>query len=73
MTKTRLSADCGSDHQLLVAKLKIKLRQKKRRSVPVRYDTETIPQEYMVAVTNKFAALLRMAEEEKTPNELGKR
>ena len=33
-----------SDYQLLVAKLKIKLRRKKRRSVPVRYDTETIPQ-----------------------------
>ena len=37
VTKTRPSADdCGSDHQLLVAKLTIKLRQKKRRSVPVK-------------------------------------
>ena len=45
VTNTRPSADCGSDHQLLVAKLKIKLRQKKRRSVPVGYDRETIPQE----------------------------
>ena len=70
VTKTRPSADCGSDHQLLVAKLKIKLRQKKRRSVPLRYDTETIPQEYTVAVTNRFASLLRVAEEEQTPNEL---
>ena len=70
VTKTRPSTDCGSDHQLLVAKLKIKLRQKKRRSVPLRYDTETIPQEYTVAVTNRFAALLRVAEEEQTPNEL---
>ena len=35
VTKTRPSADCGSDHQLLVAKLKIKFRQKKRRSVHV--------------------------------------
>ena len=61
VTKTRPSAYCGSDHQLLVAKL-IKLRQKKRRSVPLRYDTETIPQEYMAAVTNRFAALLRVAE-----------
>ena len=41
--------------------------------MPVRYDTETIPQEYMAAVTNMFAALLRVAEEEHTPNELGKR
>ena len=55
---------------LLVAKIKIKLRQKKIRSVvPVRYDIETIPQEYRVAVTNRFAALLRVAEEEQTPNE----
>ena len=71
VTKTRPSADdCGSDHHLLVTKLKIKLRQKKRRSVPVRYDIETIPREYMVAVTNMFAALLRVAVEEQTPNEL---
>ena len=70
VTKTRPSADCGSDHKLLVAKLKIKLIQKKRRSVPVRYDIETIHQEYRVAVTNRFAALLRIAEKEQTPNEL---
>ena len=36
VTKTRPSADCGSDHQLFVAKLTIKLRQKKIRSLPVR-------------------------------------
>ena len=42
----------------------------KRRSVPLRYDTETLTQEYMVAVTNRFAAVLRVAEEEQTPNEL---
>ena len=69
VTKTRPSADCGSDHQLLVAKLKNKLRPKKRRSVPVRYGIETIPQEYRVEVTNRYAALLRVAEEEQTPNE----
>ena len=40
MTKTRPSTDCGSDHQLLVAKLNIKFRQKKGRSVPVRYDRD---------------------------------
>ena len=70
VTKPRPSADCGSDHQLLVAKLKIKLRQKKRRSVPVRCDIETMHQEYTVAVTNRFAALLMVVEEEQTPNEL---
>ena len=53
MTKTRPSTDCGSDHQLLVAKLNIKFRQKKGRSVPVRYDTETIPQDYRVAAKIK--------------------
>ena len=68
VTKTRPSADC--DHQLLVAKLNIKLRQKKRRSVPVRYDIETIPEGYRVAVTYGFAFLLRVADEEQTPNEL---
>ena len=47
-----------------------KSRQKKRRSVAMRYDTETIPQEYRVTVTNRFAALLRVAEEGQTPNEV---
>ena len=57
VTKTRPSAGCGSDHQLLVAKIKIKLRQKKRRSGSVRlYDIDTIPQEYRVAMTNRFEA-----------------
>ena len=70
MTKTRPSADCSSYHQLLVAKLNIELRQKKIRSVPVRYNTETIPQECMVAVTNRFASLLSVADEQQTPNEL---
>ena len=36
----------------------------------MRYDVEKIPEEYRVAVTNRFAALLRVAEEEQTPNEL---
>ena len=53
-----------------MAKLNITLRQKKRRRVPVMYDTETIRQEYRVAVTNRFASLLRVAEEEQTPSEL---
>ena len=38
--------------------------------MPVRYGIDKIPQEYRVAVTNRFAALLRVAEEEQTPNEL---
>ena len=59
MTKTRPSTDCGIDHQLLVAKLNIKFRQKKGRSVPVRYDTETIPQDYSVAAKIKLSALGR--------------
>ena len=59
MTKTRPSTECGSDHQLLLAKLNIKFRQKKGRSVPVRYDTETIPQDCMVAAKIKFSALGR--------------
>ena len=70
MTKNRPSADCGSDHQVLVAKQNIKLRQKKRRSVSVRYDTYTIPHEYMVAVTNIFAALSMVAGEQHTFHEL---
>ena len=70
--KTRPGADCGSDHQLLVAKVKIKLRYKEKKDIPIRYDMERISEKYKVEVKNKFSALFTMSEEEKKPDMLWK-
>ena len=50
--KTRPGADCGSDHQLLIAKFRLKLR--KVGKTTLRYDLSQIPYDYTVEVTNKF-------------------
>ena len=68
--RTRQSADCGSDHQLLVANIKLKLKARKKENPPVRYDVEEIPQQYSVLVRNKFQVLLTEMDEDRTPNEL---
>ena len=52
--KTRLGADCGSDHELLIAKFRLKL---KKVGKPFRYDLNQIPYDYTVEVTNRFKGL----------------
>ena len=42
-TKTRLEADCGSDHELLIAKFRIKLKKVGKTTRPFRYDLNQIP------------------------------
>ena len=68
--KTRPGADCGSDHQMLVFKLKLKLKSMNRTSAPVRYDVSSIPEEFKVEVSNKFKALQELDEPETTPDGL---
>ena len=54
--KARLRADCGSDHELLIAKFRLKLKVgKTTRSF--RYDLNQIPYNYIVEVENKFKEL----------------
>ena len=53
--KTRLGADCGSDHELLIDKFRIKLKKVTIR--PFRYDLNQIPYDYTVEVTNRFKGL----------------
>ena len=68
--KTRPSADCGSDHQLLTARMKLKLKVRKGNATPARYDVERIPTQFKVEVKNKFQLLLSETEDVQTPNEL---
>jgi len=55
--KTRPGADCGSDHELLIAKFRIKLKKVGKTTRPFRYDLNQIPYNYTVEVTNRFKGL----------------
>ncbi|KAF7243606.1 Long-chain specific acyl-CoA dehydrogenase, mitochondrial [Varanus komodoensis] len=55
--KTRPGADCGSDHELLVAKFRLKLKKVGKSTRPLRYDLNHIPDEYTVEVANRFKEL----------------
>ena len=46
--KTRLGADCGSDHELLIAKFRLKLKKVGKTTRPFRYDLNQIPYDYTV-------------------------
>ena len=48
--KTRLGADCGSDHELLFAKFRIKLKKVGKTTKPFKYELNKIPYDYTVEV-----------------------
>ena len=50
-------ADCGSDHELLIAKLKLKLKTVGKITRPFRYDLHQIPYDDIVEVRNRFKGL----------------
>ena len=56
VTKTRLGDDCGSDHELLIAKSRLKLKKLGKTTRPFRYDLNQIPY-YTVDVKNGFKGL----------------
>ena len=55
--KTTPGADCGSDHELLTAKLRLKLNKVGKTTRPFRYDLNQIPYDYTVEVRNRFEGL----------------
>ena len=57
MTKTRPGADGGSDHELLIAKFRLKLKKVRKTTRPFRYDLNQIPYDYTVEVTIIFKGL----------------
>ena len=52
--KTRPGADCGSDHEPLIAKFRLKLKKVGKTTRPFRYDLNQIPYNYTVEVKSKF-------------------
>ena len=55
--KTRLGADCGSNHELLIAKYRLKLKKVGKTTRPFRYELNQIPYDYTVEVRNRFKGL----------------
>ena len=52
--KTRLGADCGSDHELLIANFRLKLKKVGKTTRSFKYDPNRIPYDYTVEVMNRF-------------------
>ena len=65
--KTRPGADCGSDHELLIAKFRLKLKKVGKTTGPFRYDLNQIPDDYTVEVRNRLKGLDLI---ERVPDEL---
>ena len=55
--KTRPGADCGSDHELLIAKFRLKLKKVGKTTTTFRHDLNQIPYDYTVEVRNRFQGL----------------
>ena len=55
--KTRPGADCGSDHELLIAKFRLKLKKVGKTTGPFRYGLNQMPYDYTVEVRNRFKGL----------------
>ena len=54
VSKNKTRADCGSDHELLTAKFRLKLKTVGKTTRPCKYDLNPIPNDYTVEVTNRF-------------------
>ena len=67
VSKRRPGADCGSDHELLIAKFRLKLKKVGKTTRPFRYDLNQIPYDYTVEVTNRFKGLVLI---DRVPEEL---
>ena len=57
VNKNKTGADCGSDHELLIAKFRLKLKKLRKTTRRFRYDLNQIPYSYTVEVTNRFKGL----------------
>ena len=55
--KTRQGADCGSDHELPIAKFRLKLKKVEKNTRPFRYDLNQTPYNYTLEVRNRFKGL----------------
>ena len=57
VSKNKTGTDCGSDHELLISKFRLKLKKVGKTTRPFRYDSNQIPHDYTVEVRNRFKGL----------------
>ena len=57
VSKIRPGTDCSLDHELLIAKLRLKLKKVGKTTRQFRYDLNKIAYDYTVEVTNRFKGL----------------
>ena len=57
VSKNKTGSSCGSDHELLIAKFRLKLKKVGKTTRPFRYDLNQIPYDYTVEVRNRFKGL----------------
>src|SRR5574339_375059 len=57
MSKTRLGVGCGSEHEILISKFRLKLKKVGKTTRPSRYDLNQIPDDYTVEMRNRFKGL----------------
>ena len=57
VSKNKTGVECGSDHELLIAKFKLTLKKVGKTTRPFRYDLNKIPNDYTVEVRNRFKGL----------------
>ena len=57
ISKDKTGTDCGSDHELLIAKFRLKLKKVGKPTKPFRYDLNQIAYDYTMEVTNRFKGL----------------
>ena len=55
--KIRSGADHGSDHEILIANFRFKLKKTGKNTRPFRYDLNQIPYDYTVEMTNRYKGL----------------
>ena len=65
--KARPGTDYGSNHEILIAKFRLKLKNVGKTTRPLEYDLNEIPYNYTVEVTNRFRGLDLI---DKVPDEL---
>ena len=57
VSKNKTGIDCGSDHELLIAKFRLKLKKVGKTTRPFRYDLNQIPYNYTVEMRNIYKGL----------------
>ena len=65
--KTRLGADCGSDHELLIANFRLKLKKVGKTTSLFKYELNQVPYNYTMEVRNRFKGLYLI---DRMPDEL---